>query len=108
MIKQESYYLGVWLPDRGLLNEKKVEDTSQVVGKEEETADAWQDIATALGNRTQRILDNDSPHTASKTFRQTIEEALRRQQLDGFLTAHDIAELQYITDLWTNLMNATS
>ena len=41
-------------------------------------------------------------------FRQTIKESLRRQQLDGFLTAHNIAELQSIADLWTNLLNATS
>ena len=34
---------------------KKVEDTSQVLVKEEETADVWQDIATAVENWTQRI-----------------------------------------------------
>ena len=41
-------------------------------------------------------------------FRQTIEESLRRQQLDGFLNHHDVSELRYITDLWANLLQSTS
>ena len=42
------------------------------------------------------------------TFRQTIEESLRRQQLDGFLNHNDVSELRYIADLWMNLLQATS
>ena len=57
----------------------------------------------------QRILDTESRHRAtSENFPETIEESLMRQQLDGILTDHDLTELGYITDLWTNLLNATS
>ena len=56
----------------------------------------------------QRILDTESRGATSEDFRETIDESLRRQHLDGFLTAHDIIELQYIADLWGNLLNATS
>ena len=90
----------------GLLDEKKVEDTSQFADKVEKTVDVWQYIATALENWTQRILDTESHHTTSENFRQAIEGSLRIQQLDGLLTAHDIAELRYVADLWTNLLNA--
>ena len=69
--------------------------------------DVWQDIADALNNWTQRILDTESRRATSERFRQTIEESLR-EQVDGFLTAHDLADLRYIADLWTNLLNATS
>ena len=95
--------------DRDLLDfidglDVKEKDTSldmKVCDKEEKEEDVWQDI----GN----LLDTESRHCAtSENFRETIGESLRRQQLDGFLTDHDLTELRYITDLWTNLLNATS
>ena len=42
------------------------------------------------------------------SFRQTIEDSLKRQQLDGFLNYQDVSELRNITDLWANLLQATS
>ena len=78
------------------------------MNEKEKEIDVWQYIATALEHWTQRILDTGSRHTTSGNFRQTIEESLRRQQLDGFLTVRDITELRYITDLWVNLLNAIS
>ena len=56
----------------------------------------------------QRILDTESRRATSEDFRQRIVESIRRQQLDGFLTARDLTELRYIADLWVNLLNATS
>ena len=41
-----------------------------------------------------------------ENLRGTIEESLRRQQLNGFLTAHN--ELRYIADLWANLLNVAT
>ena len=76
--------------------------------EKEKEIDVWQHITTSLEHWTQGILGTESRHTTSGNFQQTIEESLRRQQLDGFLTAHDITELRYIIDLWVNLLNATS
>ena len=83
--------------------------SSTISNQDRETVDVWEDIATALNNWTQRILDVESRcNNKADTFRQTIEESLKRQQLDGFLNHHDISELRYIADLWTNLLQATS
>ena len=77
--------------------------------QESEHINVWDDIATALNNWTQRILDVETRcNNKTATFRQTIEESLRRQQLDGFLNHHDLYELRYIADLWANLLQATS
>ena len=95
-------------PDQGLFDflndlgkEEDSTSTSQVATavneKREKEIDVWQHITTSLEYWTQRILDTESCHTTSGNFRQTIEELLRRQQLDGFLTAHDTTELRYIT-----------
>ena len=101
------------VPDQGLLDFLndlgKAEDSAgtskvaTVVDEKEKEIDVWQHIATALEHWTRRILDTGSRHITSGNFRQTIEESLRRQQLDGFLTAQDITELR-----WVNLLNATS
>ena len=87
-----------------------ISDSSSIISNQDpETVDVWEDIATALNNWTQRILDVESRcNNKAATFRQTIEESLRRQQLDGFLSHHDLYELRYIADLWTNLLQATS
>ena len=76
--------------------------------KKEEESNIWVDVADALNNWTRRILDAESQHHKSSSFRQNIEEALHRQQLDGLLNHQDITELRYVADLWTNLLNATS
>ena len=87
-----------------------ISDSSSIISNQDpETVDVWEDIATALNNWTQRILDVESRcNNKAATFRQSIEESLRRQQLDGFLNQHDLYELRYIADLWTNLLQATS
>ena len=73
------------------------------------SSDIWNDIATALNNWTQRILDVESIYNNKVTnFRQTIEQSLQRQQLDGFLNHQDVSELRYITDLWINLLQSIS
>ena len=77
--------------------------------QESEHVNVWDDIAEALNNWTERILHVESRYNNKvANFRQTIEESLRRQQLDGFLNHHDVSELHYITDLWANLLQATS
>ena len=74
-----------------------------------ETVDVWQDIFDALNNWSGRILSIESQYTNQITnFRNTIEESLTRQQLDGFLNHQDVAEIRYISNVWTNLLQATS
>ena len=70
--------------------------------------DVWEDIASALDNWTQRILDTESRLCKSADFRQQIEESLIRQQKDGFLSKYDLQEIRYVADLWKNLLDATS
>ena len=111
------------VPEKGLFDfldglgkgedEEKEVGTSQVSTfakekEEEKETDVWSDIAGALDNWTQRVLDAENRHTTSANFQQQIEESIRRQQLDGFLKSHDIAELRYITDVWIKLLNAVS
>ena len=75
----------------------------------DETVDVWQDIADALDNWSERILSTESRYTNKVTgFRKTIEESLLRQQLDGLLNYQDVSELRYITNVWTNLLQAVS
>ena len=79
------------------VKEKDTSPATKVCDKEEKEEDVWQDIASALEEWTQRILDSESRHrTTLGNFRETIEESLRREQLDGFLTAHNLTELRYI------------
>ena len=96
-------------------NNTNIDDTisdsssSIISNQDTETVDVWEDIATALNNWTRRILDVESRcNNKAASFRQTIEDSLRRQQLDGFLNHHDVSELRYIADLWMNLLQATS
>ena len=87
-----------------------ISDSSSITSnRDSQSADVWQDIATALNNWTQRISDVDSRcNNKTASFRQTIEESLRRQQLDGFLDHNDLCELRHIADLWTSLLQAIS
>ena len=66
------------------------------------------DIEEAMNRWTNQILDAESRHEKTVSFRENIEASLRRQQLDGFLNHNDISELRYIADLWTNLLNCIS
>ena len=55
------------------------------------SGDVWNDIAEALNNWTQRILNVESIYNSkSASCRQIIEQSLQRQQLDGFLNHQDI------------------
>ena len=76
--------------------------------KEEASADVWTEIVDALNRWTQKVIDAETRHSKTANFRENIEASLRRQQLDGFLNVQDIAELRYIADLWTNLLNSIS
>ena len=70
--------------------------------------DIWLDISNALESWTKRVLDAETQQSKSKQYQQVVEEALRRQQLDGLLSHHDYTELIYIASLWNNLLNTTS
>ncbi len=73
------------------------------------SSDILNDIVDALNSWTQRILDVEHRcNNKAANFRQTIEQSLQRQQLDGFLNHQDVSELRYITDLWTNLLQSIS
>ena len=52
---------------------------STAVDEEKET-DVWSDIADALNNLTQHVLDAENRHTTSQNFHQQIEESIRRQK----------------------------
>ena len=97
--------------------EEKVEECEQPVKvdssivsptPEVNQTNVWTDIEEALYRWTNQILDAESRHEKTASFRENIETSLRRQQLDGFLNHHDIAELRHIADLWMNLLNCTS
>ena len=66
---------------------------------EEEESDVWSDIADALNQWRQKILDAETRLNTTVSFREKIEASLHRQQLDGFLNHQVIAELRYITGL---------
>ena len=82
--------------------------TTPLCNEEEESADVWSDIAGALNQWTQKILDAETSLGTTVSIREKIEASLHRQQLDGFLNNKDIAELRYIADLWTRLLHSTS
>ena len=88
-----------------------ISDSSSTINNRDfqSSSDVWNDIAEALNNWTQRILAVESIYNNKvDSFRQTIEQSLQRQQLDGFLNHQDVSELRYITDLWSNLLQAIS
>ena len=66
------------------------------------------DIADALDNWSGRTLNGEILHEKSENFRCAIEASLYRQQLDGFLSTHDITELRYKADLWIRLLHSIS
>ena len=68
--------------------------------------EVWLDISHAFDGWIQRILDTEACHQTATTLQENIEDYLRRQQLDGLLNHHDIAELRYIADVWTKLQNS--
>ena len=84
-------------------------DDATVSNQEYQQVDVWNDIADALNNWSKRILLVESRYNNKvASFRKTIEESLKRQQLDGFLNHQDVSEIRYITNVWTNLLEATS
>ena len=70
--------------------------------------DVWQSIADGANDWSRRLVDAECLHTRSSDFRSNIENSLYRQQLDGFLSIRDMADLHYITDLWVELLNTLS
>ena len=107
--KYSTTFADVITPNNININDTISDSSSIISNQDPETVDVWEDIATALNNWTQRILDVETRcNNKAATFRQTIEESLRRQQLAGFLNHHDLSELRYIADLWMNLLQATS
>ena len=79
-------------------------NTPQEVG----SSNVWLDIESVFHHWTDQILDSESRYEKSHSYREFVEASLRRQQLDGFLNHQDVAELMYIADLWTNLLNCIS
>ena len=109
--REEKKYSTLTIAEPNNINiDDTISDSSSITSnRDSQIVDVWQNIATALNNWTQRILDVDSRcNSKAASFRQTIEESLRRQQLDGFLNHQDISELRYIANMWTNLLQAVS
>ena len=83
--------------EKDLANTTISTSSSPVINQEYQHVDVWHDIAEALNNWTERILHVESRYNNKvASFRQTIEESLRRQQLDGFLNHQDVSDLRYI------------
>ena len=79
-----------------------------ITHEEIKESDVWVDIEEALHIWTTRILDTETRLEKTISYRENIEASLRRQQLDGFLDHHDVAELRHVADLWAHLLNASS
>ena len=98
--------------DTAISDSDSIATTSSIISDQdliERVGDVWQDIFDALNNWSERILSIESQYTNKITnFRNTIEESLARQQLDGFLNHQDVSEIRYIGSLWINLLQATS
>ena len=75
---------------------------------ENEASNMWNDIASALNDWTQKLLETKTSYFKTETFQAAIETSLQRQKLDGFINTQDLAELTYIKDLWINLLNSIS
>ena len=89
-------------------NDENICSNNNANQQESSAANLWEDIANALEDWTQRVLDVESRHSKVINFQQTIENSLLRQQLDGFLCSQDLSELRYIATLWIDLLNASS
>ena len=88
--------------------EKKVDVEESKSTSESPVDDVWVTITNALDNWTQRIVDTETRQSKYTTFRQRIEESLERMHGDGLLNDYDIKELQYVADLWMQLLTTTS
>ena len=69
--------------------------SNNVNQQESSAANFWEDIANALDDWSQRVLDVESKHSKAINFQQSIDNSLLRQQLDGFLCSQDLSELRY-------------
>ena len=93
------------------MNNSENEETREKAGGCEEKRKeiyVWQDIVDAENDWLRRIIDAECIYNRSENFRCAIEDSLYRQQLGGFLTVHDIAELRYFSTLWIQLLNTIS
>ena len=91
-----------------LIKEEEKREITPCHNDENEASNVWNDIASALNDWTQKLLETETSYFKTETFRETIESSLQRQQLDGFINDQDLAELTYIKDLWINLLNSIS
>ena len=89
-------------------NLMKEDDEKQEITPCNETSNMWNDIASALNDWTQKLLETENSYFKTGTFRETIETTLQKQMLDGLINTQDLAELTYIKDLWINLLNSIS
>ena len=97
--------LDVKVESENVREEKSLSDTGCTDEKKE---DVWQIIANAADDWSRRLVDAECLHKKSIDFRTNVENSLHRQQLDGFLSDHDTAELRYITNQWADLLNTLS
>ena len=89
--------LGIEVKSENVIEEKCLSDTGCTGEKRED--DVWQIIADAADDWSRRLVDAECLHKKSIDFRTNVENSLHRQQLDGFLSDRDTAELRYITNL---------
>ena len=68
----------------------------------------WEDIFAALTSWKQSLIDSESLFETTVEFQRSIENIIRRQELDGLLDVQDAKELRYVAGLWTTLLHNIS
>ena len=68
----------------------------------------WEDIFAALTSWKQSLIDSESLFETTVEFQRSIENIIRRQEIDGLLDVQDAKELRYVAGLWTTLLHNIS
>ena len=78
--REEKYSTDTAAAPNNINIDDTISDSSSITSnRDPQTVDVWQDIATALNNWTQRILDVESRcNNKAASFRQTIEIFINR------------------------------
>ena len=71
-------------------------------------SDVWKTIADAIDTWSQRILDAESLHDRSESYRRLVDNSLRRLEVDGFVSPIELGELRTTLDTAVRLLHALS
>ena len=85
-----------------------VNSSTSVTGEEVAGAEVWHLIADAIDNWSRKILDAESLHKRSESFRTSLENSIYRHELDGFVPTFELSELRATKDKFIRLLHALS